>query len=103
MERKTWDPAEPCAKSGADWGSDAMTIISSAGTMIEGVRLVRQSGARPVCIEVHAVFAGQAFAALKRSGAADVITTDTVLHFTNRIKIGDELGRTVRKALEGVR
>lgn len=71
-------------------------IISSAGTMIEAVGQVRRAGlAPPVCIGVHAVFADRAYADLLASGAAQVMTCNTIPHESNRIDVGDLLAEGV--------
>lgn len=63
-------------------------IISTAHTMIETVRHLRRSGMKPpVCIGVHALFAGDAFEALKQSGAGRIVSCNTVAHETNAIDV----------------
>lgn len=65
-------------------------IISTAGTMIETVGLLNKAGMKPpVCIGVHAVFAGNAYEDLVRSGVSEVVTCNTVLHESNAIDIGE--------------
>jgi ribose-phosphate pyrophosphokinase len=43
--------------------------------------------APPVCVGVHAVFAGDAQAELRAAGAARIVTTNTIAHPTNAIDI----------------
>ena len=63
-------------------------IISSGGTMVEAVRLIRANGSPPpVCVAVHGVFADNAFTALMDSGAARVVTSNSIQHSTNGIDI----------------
>jgi ribose-phosphate pyrophosphokinase len=65
-------------------------IISTAHTMIKAVEHLRQAGAKPpVCIGVHAVFAGPAFEELKAAGAGRIVTCDTILHSSNLIDLSD--------------
>ncbi|MDP1747741.1 MAG: ribose-phosphate pyrophosphokinase [Bacteroidota bacterium] len=65
-------------------------IISTARTMIETVGLLKKVGMKPpVCIGVHAVFAGNAYEDLRRSGVSQVVTCNTVLHESNAIDIGE--------------
>jgi len=79
-------------------------IISTARTMIEASRRLREAGcAAPVCLGVHAVFAGQAYEDLLSHGVAAVVTTDSVAHPTNRIELGADVGEAVRVLLEGIR
>ncbi|MCL4679007.1 MAG: ribose-phosphate pyrophosphokinase [Alphaproteobacteria bacterium] len=63
-------------------------IISTARTMIETVKRLKRAGMNPpVCIGVHALFAGDAFEALKQSGAGRVVSCNTVAHETNAIDV----------------
>ncbi len=49
--------------------------------------LTRAGYSAPVCIGVHAVFAGEAYEGLKRAGAVDVVTCNTVPHASNAIDL----------------
>lgn len=61
-------------------------IISTARTMIERVGHLRTLGMKtPICIGVHAVFAGDVYRELIGAGVERVITCSTVMHETNRI------------------
>jgi ribose-phosphate pyrophosphokinase len=63
-------------------------IVSSAQTMIETVKRLVAAGLRaPVCVGVHALFTEQAEQALRDAGAAQIVTTTSVSHATNRIDI----------------
>lgn len=63
-------------------------IISTARTMIETVEHLQELKLKPpICIGVHAVFAGTAYQELKASGAAQVITCSTIEHESNGIDI----------------
>lgn len=63
-------------------------IISTAHTMIETLAHLKNAGMKPpVCIGVHAVFAGNAFEELKKSGARQIITCNTIPHSSNGIDI----------------
>lgn len=65
-------------------------IISTARTMIETVGLLKKAGMKPpVCIGVHAVFTRNAFEDLIRSGVSQIVTSNTVLHESNAIDIGE--------------
>lgn len=67
-------------------------IISTARTMIETIAHLKKAGMKaPVCIGIHAVFAGNAYQELKDSGTADIITCDTIPHETNRISVSNIL------------
>lgn len=75
-------------------------IISTARTMIETVRQLRETSATaPICLAVHAVFARGAYEALLEGGAARILTCNTIPHETNAIDIVPDLVG----ALAGVR
>jgi dolichol-phosphate mannosyltransferase len=63
-------------------------IVSSARTMVQATcSLVSAGLAAPVCVGVHAVFAGDAHRALVEAGAARIVTTDRIPHPSNGIGI----------------
>jgi ribose-phosphate pyrophosphokinase len=65
-------------------------IISTARTMIETLGHLKKADMRdPVCIGVHGIFAGEAFMELLRAGAYYVVTTNSVVHASNRIEIAE--------------
>ncbi|MEY3443003.1 MAG: hypothetical protein RLZZ519_1284 [Bacteroidota bacterium] len=63
-------------------------IISTARTMIETVQHILHAGMRPpICIGVHAVFAGEAYSKLLEAGVAKVVTCNTIAHPSNGIDV----------------
>lgn len=73
-------------------------IISTAHTMIETVKELSRRGMRPpICVGVHGIFAGDAFAELERAGAGTIVTCNTVNHSSNRIDISRLLGSAVHR------
>lgn len=75
-------------------------IISTARTMIETVGHLQSAGMKaPVCIAVHAVFADGAYDALKRTGVAQIATTNTIAHETNGIDAAELVADGVRRLL----
>jgi ribose-phosphate pyrophosphokinase len=63
-------------------------VISTGHTMIEAARHLRDAGCPPpVCVAVHALFAGDAYAALRGAGLARVVTTTTIPHESNAIDV----------------
>lgn len=71
-------------------------IISTARTMIETVGHLRTAGMKPpVCVGVHAVFAGNAYEDLKNSGVEAIVTCNTIPHVSNKIDLSDLLAREV--------
>lgn len=66
-------------------------IISTGRTMVAAAHLLCRAGLpRPLCVAVHAVFAGDAYSELS-AVAADVVTCDTIAHPTNRIELTEPL------------
>lgn len=75
-------------------------IISTARTMAATIGRLRGLGLpAPVCIGVHAVFAGDAAAALAAAGASRVVTCDTLPHPTNAIRLRPAIADAVRRVL----
>lgn len=67
-------------------------IISTGRTMIETIKQLKISEMKPpICITVHAVFAGNSFQEIKNSGAREIISCNTIQHESNRIDISDLL------------
>lgn len=78
-------------------------IVSTGHTMLEAARRLREHGYRPpVCICVHALFAGTAYADLC-AVAADVVSCDTVEHPSNRIPLAAWLAAGVQAEADGLR
>jgi ribose-phosphate pyrophosphokinase len=73
-------------------------IISTARTMIETTRHLKHLGLQPpVCIGVHAVFAGDGYEALSQAGPAQIITCNTIPHPSNGIDIIMDLSAEVSR------
>jgi len=67
-------------------------IISTGRTMIETINHLKKAGMKaPVCIGVHAVFAGNAYYNIQQAGAASIVTCNTIPHLSNQIDISDLL------------
>ena len=63
-------------------------MIATASTMIAAVKQLREQEApSPVCIGVHAIFAGDAYEKLKAQHPKDIVTCDTIAHPSNQIEI----------------
>ena len=76
-------------------------IISTGRTMIAGVRQLTTIGHRPpVCVGVHAIFAGDAYAALHAAGAAKIVTCNTIPHESNAIDVAALIAEGVRRVVE---
>lgn len=73
-------------------------IISTARTMIETAgHLVRAGLKAPVCVGVHAVLAGSAYADLRAAGAGRIVTCNTIPHESNAIDVSPLLARALRE------
>jgi ribose-phosphate pyrophosphokinase len=73
-------------------------IISTARTMIETVGHLKNAGMKaPICIGVHAVFAGNAFEELKKSGVDKVVTCNTIPHSSSEIDVTDLIAIYIKK------
>jgi len=71
-------------------------IISTAQTMIVTVRGLEKAGMpAPVCIGVHAVFAGSALGDLRAAGVARIVTCNTIPHETNAIDLTEPIAKAV--------
>lgn len=71
-------------------------IISTARTMIAATEHVVRAGlAHPTCVGVHAIFASSAYEDLLRSGAARVVTCNTIPHKTNAIDVYRSLAESI--------
>lgn len=74
-------------------------IVSTAKTMIETVHHLRRAELpAPVCIGVHPVFAPGAYEELSTSGAAKVVTCNTIQHPSNQIDLSEDLAEAISHA-----
>lgn len=72
-------------------------IISTARTMIETVIHLKTVGMHPpVCVGIHAVFAGSAYHDLKNAGVQQIVTCNTIPHETNQIDLSDVLAEEIK-------
>jgi len=63
-------------------------IASTGRTMIAAIERLLDAGAKPpICVVIHAVFAGEAHAAILAAGAAQIVTTNSIPHPTNAISL----------------
>ena len=72
-------------------------IISTGKTMIETIHHLKQEGTKtPVCIGIHAVFAGNAYNEIKEAGAERIITCNTIVHPSNAIDINSIIVKAIK-------
>lgn len=65
-------------------------IISTGGSMVATIReLINKGFKPPVCIGMHALFNKNNYNKIMKSGAKKVITSNSILNFSNEIDIGD--------------
>lgn len=77
-------------------------IASSARTMIEACKTLTAAGlASPVCVAIHALFSPKSHQALQEV-ASDIVTTNTVVHETNRIDLSKSLASGLKDRLNTV-
>ena len=69
-------------------------IVSSGGTMIEAVRVLRSMSGSAVCVAVHGLFANDADREIERLGVR-LVTTNAVAHRTNQIDVSGLVAETV--------
>jgi ribose-phosphate pyrophosphokinase len=75
-------------------------IISTGRTMIAAIEHLREQGASaPVCVAVHAVFAGDSFDELIRAGASRIVTTNTISHGSNAVDVIPAIADAVKQRL----
>lgn len=73
-------------------------IISSAHTMIAAIGSLKAIGfSAPVCVGVHAVFGGDAYAELQAAGAARIVTCNCVPHASNGIDVMPAVAKVLRE------
>jgi ribose-phosphate pyrophosphokinase len=71
-------------------------IISTAHTMIETVSHLKNAGMKAAtCIGVHAIFAGNAYEELLKTGA-EIITCNTIAHPTNKIDVSELIAENIK-------
>jgi ribose-phosphate pyrophosphokinase len=64
-------------------------IISTASTMITTIKILQQLEMQlPICIGIHAIFANNAYADMKKLGVK-IITCNTIEHASNQIDVSD--------------
>jgi ribose-phosphate pyrophosphokinase len=85
----------------SDWGSHTPVIIddtiSSAQTMIEAIRQIREKGLKaPICCAVHGVYDDAALTRLKAAGPSSIITSNTVSCETASVDISQLLADAIQ-------
>ncbi len=85
-------------------GRDVMIVddvLSSGHTVAEAARLVRDQGAAHIsCMVTHALFAPGAEILVRESGVERIISSDTIIHPSNRIFMAEGLADALNRAVE---
>lgn len=84
------------APAAVDWQGGTPVLVddiaSTAQTMIAAVARLREAGLpAPVCVTVHPIFAGDAYADLQAAGVERIVSCNTIAHHSNQIDLGDEV------------
>ncbi|MES2015475.1 MAG: ribose-phosphate pyrophosphokinase [Pseudomonadota bacterium] len=75
-------------------------IASTARTMMAAVAQLHGLGLlAPVCVAVHPIFAGDAYAQLASAGVARIASCNTIAHASNQIDLAEPLSRAVETLL----
>lgn len=75
-------------------------IVSTGRTMIETIGcLANADFPPPICLGVHAIFAGDAYAALLAAGVAKIVTCNTIKHESNSIDVAAPIVEAARQLL----
>jgi ribose-phosphate pyrophosphokinase len=77
-------------------------IASSGRTLIQAVERLRAAGTRPpICVVIHAVFAGDAHDDILAAGASRVVTTNSIPHASNAVSLAQVLADAARDLQAG--
>lgn len=75
-------------------------MISTAGTMIAAAgHLAAAALPPPVCVGVHAVFSGTAYADLCNAGVARIVTCNTIGHVSNQVDVSGLIAQAASELL----
>ena len=74
-------------------------IISTGGTMVQAISMVKKQGAKNVYVSaVHGLFVGDAYPKLIQAGASEVIITNTIPQDPSKVSVvdvSDAIARTI--------
>lgn len=92
-------PDSPALRTGTPVIVD--DIASSGRTLVRAIERLTEVGTPPpVCVVIHAVFAGQAHTDILRAGARRIVTTDTIPHESNAIAIAPLLAEETKGLMD---
>lgn len=75
-------------------------IISTGTSMAVAIRqLIGMGFKQPICIAIHGLFCGDSYQQLLESGAAAIITCNTLHHPTNQIDLSDLISQTIAQQM----
>ncbi|UWR09562.1 ribose-phosphate diphosphokinase [Ruegeria sp. B32] len=94
-------PDNPALRTGTPVILD--DIASSGRTLVRAIERLREAGTRaPVCVVIHAVFAGQAHADILAAGARQIVTTNSIPHASNAIDLSPLIAGAVAETAAGL-
>lgn len=71
-------------------------IVSTGRTLIAALEHLHRLQLPPaVCVVIHAIFAGNAWEALQRAGVGRVVSTDSIIHPSNAIRLAEPIAVAV--------
>ena len=72
-------------------------IVSTGRTMIETMHHLKAAATKPpVCVVIHGVFVGNAYAELRAAGAQRIVSANTIPHESNGIDVTSLLAQAIR-------
>jgi ribose-phosphate pyrophosphokinase len=69
-------------------------IVSTGRTLVAAAEHLRKlDTAPPVCVVIHPLFVGDAYARLRQSGVDRIVSTDSIFHVSNAIGLAQPIAR----------
>lgn len=73
-------------------------IISTGGTMVEAIKILREHGAQKIYAAcVHGVFAGDALEKVREAGAQEILATDTIESEISKVSVAPLIADALRE------
>ena len=75
-------------------------IVSTGRTLVAAMEHLHALQLPPaVCVVIHPIFSGDAWAALQKAGAGRIVSTDSIAHPSNAISLAEPIAAAVAKCL----
>ena len=76
-------------------------IISTGHTMLETIAHLKEEGMKPpICIGVHAVFAGNSYQEILKTNIERLVTCNTIPHPSNKIDLNEEIIKGIKNLVQ---